>query len=139
MGLIHALANAGLHLEPSSPIGQFVAQARKLPRKDRSQLLESTELFADAHIDASSAGQALLRDEDADTQLHFTTFVQADIDGRPHLIELNGNRAGPVSHGPSSGNLLSDAASFIKDHYMAADPQNVLFNMMALAGPAEDD
>jgi ubiquitin carboxyl-terminal hydrolase L3 len=107
MGLIHALANAGIDLPESSPIGRFVQQARALPRQERAKLLEESELFADAHVEASSAGQALLRDEDADTQLHFTAFVQAMVDGEPHLIELNGIRRGPVDHGPSSGDLLS--------------------------------
>jgi ubiquitin carboxyl-terminal hydrolase L3 len=160
MGLIHALANAGIDLPESSPIGRFVQQARALPRQERAKLLEESELFADAHVEASSAGQALLRDEDADTQLHFTAFVQAMVDGEPHLIELNGIRRGPVDHGPSSGDLLSvrealcavralselltlsplqDAARLIKDRFMAADPTSILFNICCLGGPAEDD
>lgn len=79
MGLLHALANSGLAPPDRSPFAQFLAAARALPRAERTRLLEQTELFADAHVDASSAGQSLLRDEDAHTNLHFTTFVQATL------------------------------------------------------------
>lgn len=179
MALLHALLNASLPLTPSSPLSLFLAQALPLSPPARSALLASSPLLADAHVDASSAGQALLRDEDAETDLHFTAFVERRVNGRAHLVELNGNRNGPVDHGVlTTGDLLvvsvlfsldslvaallslfdpqkltngisllspaacdlQDAARFIKEHYIAADPTNIRFNMMALGGPpAEDD
>lgn len=79
MGLVHSLANSGVPLPSSSPFAQFVAEARTLSTDDRARLLEKTELFEEAHESASGAGQSLLREEDHDTSLHFTTFVLATL------------------------------------------------------------
>ena len=62
----------------------------------------------------------------------FISFVAVDGD----LYELDGRKAGPVNHGPTTpGNLLQDAVKVIKG-FMERDPTAVQFNMVAL-GPAQ--
>jgi ubiquitin carboxyl-terminal hydrolase L3 len=63
--------------------------------------------------------------------LHFISFVAVDGD----LYELDGRKAGPVNHGPTTPEtLLQDAVKVIQG-FMQRDPNNVQFNMVAL-GPA---
>lgn len=51
------------------------------------------------------------------------------------LYELDGRKAGPVNHGPTTPeSLLKDSVMVIRG-FMERDPDNVQFNMVAL-GPA---
>jgi len=47
------------------------------------------------------------------------------------LVELDGDRAGPMDRGPSD-NLLMDVANFVKERPIAQS-ENVNFSMIALA------
>ena len=50
------------------------------------------------------------------------------------LYELDGRKPFPLNLGPSQpGQLLQDAVAVIKSKYMAADPAEVNFNILALA------
>lgn len=51
-----------------------------------------------------------------------------------HLIELDGRRVGPIDRGVST-NLLKDAMTYIKDHYMS-QTRSMQFSVIALAPPA---
>ncbi len=74
-------------------------------------------------------------DELEDVNLHFIAFVSYN----GHLYELDGCKAQPINHGPTSIDaFLSDAVGVVRQ-FMARDPTNVRFNMVALAPPAEFD
>ena len=61
----------------------------------------------------------------------FICFVERE----GSLYELDGRKAGPVNHGPTTPDtLLQDAAKVIRG-FMERDPGNVQFNLVAL-GPA---
>ncbi|CDZ98650.1 Ubiquitin C-terminal hydrolase UCHL1 [Phaffia rhodozyma] len=138
MGLLHGLANAGVDLPRDSPLGAFFALSRTLPPTERTALLASSTLLERAHSVASGTGQTILREEDNDTNLHFTCFVQARAqDGRAHLIELDGRRKGPIDHGVST-DLLTDSAKLVETFFMSTYPDSNTYSLMAL-GPASDD
>ena len=66
--------------------------------------------------------------------LHFVALVHRE----GFLYELDGRRAGPVCHGPTTpATLLSDAAAVAK-RFMEHSA-SLSFNMIALAAPAADD
>ncbi|KIP09982.1 hypothetical protein PHLGIDRAFT_28678 [Phlebiopsis gigantea 11061_1 CR5-6] len=146
MGLLHALANSNVTLEPESPLAQFIDECKDKTPQERAKLLETTPLFANIHSEAASAGQTAVPDISADVDLHFTCFVEApspparedqieaEGEGR-RLVELDGRRGGPVDRGVCT-DLLVDAAAYIRDHFVK-DATSMSFSMLALAPPAE--
>lgn len=61
--------------------------------------------------------------------MHFVCFVHY----AGTLYELDGRRKRPVAHGATTADaLLRDAAAVIKDKFMAADPDEHRFTIVAL-------
>ncbi len=80
----------------------------------------------EAHGDIVQQGQSEVVD---DTWNHFVCFVSRN--GR--LYELDGRKAAPIDHGPTSGDtFLRDAAAAVKE-FMARDPEELRFTIVALA------
>ncbi|KAI0065636.1 peptidase C12 ubiquitin carboxyl-terminal hydrolase 1 [Artomyces pyxidatus] len=138
MGLIHALANSDVMYEPESPLAQFIDICKDKTPLERAKILETTDLFSDVHADAAQAGQSAVPDN-LDTDLHFTCFVLApDAAARQtqtetserRLIELDGDRAGPLDRGKST-DLLKDVAAYVKEHIIPKAP-SLEFSMIAL-------
>ncbi|PPQ95420.1 hypothetical protein CVT26_008441 [Gymnopilus dilepis] len=78
IGLIHALANAGVTLSPTGPIQKFIQECQDKTPLERAQILETTPLFANIHAEtASSTLSQTSTPSNLDTDLHFTCFIQA--------------------------------------------------------------
>lgn len=61
--------------------------------------------------------------------MHFVCFVQHE----GTLYELDGRRDMPVAHGPTTTHsLLADTAGVIQGKFMAADPTEHRFTIIAL-------
>ncbi|TBU30706.1 cysteine proteinase [Dichomitus squalens] len=145
MALLHALINSDVTFAPESPIEQFIDICKDKTPLERAKILETTPLFANIHASAASGGQSAIP-PNLDTDLHFTCFVQAPdpssresgtpvtpaTTGEMRLIELDGERAGPVDRGVSK-NFLADVAKVVKDLYIA-HTANVNFSLIALSG-----
>lgn len=133
---LHSLANNAqvLGLTADSPIGKFLATAsKKTPEEAGAMLADATELHHAS--DASAAqGQTAAPQADADTDCHFVCFIEKGGD----VYELDGNKAFPINHGPTQGDLLNAAAKVVKTKFMETDPDNIHFNMMALVKPPEE-
>ncbi|KAF9552077.1 peptidase C12, ubiquitin carboxyl-terminal hydrolase 1 [Agrocybe pediades] len=155
IGLIHALANAGVEFKPTSPLQKFIIECKDKTPLERAHLLETTPLFADIHAESAESGQTAVQN---DTDLHFTCFVEApDNDIRRvaqgadvsedmvqdkkstgmRLIELDGRRAGPIDHGECT-DLLADAARLVRSRYISV-ADSVYFSLMALSGVQQLD
>lgn len=66
---------------------------------------------------------------DDDMNQHFVAFIHRE----GHLYELDGRKSAPIHHGPTTPEtLLADATTVIKQ-FMARDPEEVRFTMVALA------
>ncbi|KAJ7245133.1 hypothetical protein B0H12DRAFT_1127928 [Mycena haematopus] len=135
MGLIHAIANSDVTVEPESPLAKFIEQCIGKTPEERAKLLETTPLFADIHAQAASSGQSVVP-TDLDTNLHFTCFVAAPSPGGTgtHVVELDGRRTGPVDRGACT-DLLADAAKIIREQYIG-ESQSMQFNVMSLGPPS---
>ena len=84
--------------------------------------------------DAAAEGATKPPEDDEEVNLHFVALVHRE----GFLYELDGRRAGPVCHGPTTpATLLSDAAAVAK-RFMEHSA-SLSFNMIALAAPAADD
>lgn len=134
VGLTHAALNCrdALKLTDNSFFAKFLAQTRDMTADERAEALGS-ETHAEIREEHEAIASAGVTDaaEAIDTNLHFISFV--GIDGC--LYELDGRKSGPVNHGPTTPEtLLQDAAKVIQ-LFMARDPDDVHFNIVAL-GPA---
>jgi len=147
IGLIHAIANAGVQFTPTSPLQKFIFECQDKSPDKRADLLSTTPHFASIHGATSQMGQTKPVD---DTELHFTCFVEApEEDFRKaarqeempkesmleettgmRLIELDGRRAGPIDHGECK-DLLSDSATLIKRQYLATT-SSINFSLVVL-------
>ncbi|EPQ32112.1 uncharacterized protein PFL1_00309 [Pseudozyma flocculosa PF-1] len=139
IGLLHALSNSrAIDAFPKdSPLRRLLNQARPLDPKQRAQLLASSKELESVHSSTASAGQTAAPQATDDIILHFVCFIR-DKDG--DLVELDGSRKGPLKRGikvDTQEDLLPRAAAFVQQHYMARNPNEVNFNLIAL-GPASD-
>jgi len=164
IGMLHALANTDITLAPESSLAKFIREAQGKTPSERAKLLEKTDLFAKAHVDAALLGQSAVPTADElDTNLHFICFVSAmhpggpgpaavasgepnaegevqkqaseDKTGQMRLIELDGRRNGPVDLGPCA-DLLTDVAKIVREKYISLST-SMHFGMIAL-GPNQD-
>jgi ubiquitin carboxyl-terminal hydrolase L3 len=138
IGLLHAILNA------PSPINEFeddswletfqMATLDKDPL-EKAEILESDSKIASLHEAATSSeqNQTSRGQLDDDVITHFVALVHRS----GQLYELDGRKAAPIPHGTTSPEtLLSDACRVIKE-FMARDPDEIRFTILALA-PKQD-
>jgi len=121
IGLLHALANSDVSIDPGSPLAHFFLEIAPLSPLARGKLLEETSLFANAHVAAATLGQSVVPSAKDEVDLHFVAFVQALSAENPEerrLVELDGRRQGPFDHGKSE-NLLKDVANVLRHKYIS--------------------
>jgi len=138
VALLHAVLNNAslLGLAEDKFFAKFLKQTKGLNAAERAAALEANEDIEVQH-------QALARDEEAKSRpdhavnanVHFNAFVC--VDGV--MWELDGRKKTPIAHGRSSAeSLLFDAVTVIKVRFMALDPSEIRFNMVALAAGFDD-
>ncbi|KAJ7918971.1 hypothetical protein B0H13DRAFT_2231061 [Mycena leptocephala] len=137
MGLIHAIANSDVTLEPDSALAKFIEQCTDKTPEERAKHDSS---LRDIHAAAATSGQSAVP-TNLDTDLHFTCFVAAPSSRGPssegssmRIVELDGRRNGPIDRGECT-NLLADAAKIIRELYIG-DSQSMHFNVMSLGPPS---
>lgn len=139
IGILHALQNApeGLRVyKPGSWLANFAADTPvALDPVRKAERLEGDATIANLHDEAtSSEANATSRGNiDDDIITHFIALVHRE--GR--LYELDGRKAAPVDHGPTTEmTLLADAIKVVKT-FMQRDPEEMRFTILALA-PKQD-
>lgn len=136
IGLLHAIANsaASQAVQPDTALAHLLSQARSVPAEARPDVLVQCEALRNAHATTAAQGQTTAPDADDDVDLHFIAFVRSASSGA--LIELDGRQSrGPIVRLPhiEADELLPKAAAYIQQHYMAADTDQVQFNLIALS------
>ncbi|CAH4031005.1 ubiquitin carboxyl-terminal hydrolase isozyme L3 [Pieris brassicae] len=129
IAVIHAVANNTDKIEiADGHLKKFLDSAKDLDPTARSTLFNNSEGIINAHKELAQEGQTQAN-PDEPVNHHFITFVHKD----GALYELDGRKAFPINHGPtSSDTFLEDAAKVCKE-FMARDPNEVRFTVMALA------
>ncbi|KAF3843343.1 hypothetical protein F7725_002192 [Dissostichus mawsoni] len=109
IGLIHAVANNQKHLEfePDSPLKNIRV----------------------THESSAQEGQTEAPSVDEKVNLHFIAFV--NVGGQ--LYELDGRKPFPIVHGKTSEDTLLEDAVEVCKVFMARDPQEVRFTIIALS------
>ncbi|KAL9941089.1 hypothetical protein V8E36_000577 [Tilletia maclaganii] len=138
IGLLHSIsssAKARALIKPDSALEKLLTDVRTKAPAERAQHIESSEALQTTHASAAQGGQTSAPAADDPIDLHFVCFVRHH--GR--LIELDGDRKGPVDHGvavDTQEELLPKAVKWIQENYMARAPESLNFNLIALAPPA---
>nr|CDS29084.1 recombining binding protein suppressor of [Hymenolepis microstoma] len=130
IAIIHALANNKDVFDIKSVpwLSQFLDKTNVCSPKHRGLALENEEELSEIHESCAQEGQTEAPDSESRIDLHFITFINAN----GHLIELDGRKDGPILHGDtSSATFLADACKVV-DKFMARDPNNLNFSLMAL-------
>lgn len=130
VALVHGVANNIDKIELSDGLlKKFLDDAKGLDAAGRAKLLESNQGIINAHEELAQEGQTNTPSAEDPVNHHFITFVQKD----GALYELDGRKAFPINHGATSEDtLLEDAAKICKE-FMARDPEEVRFTVIALA------
>lgn len=130
VALVHSVGNNTdkIQLEDGH-MKKFLDEAKNLDFAARGALLEKCQGIINAHKELAQEGQTNTPSAEDPVNHHFITFIHKD----GILYELDGNKAFPINHGSTTADtLLEDAAKVCKD-FMARDPDEVRFTVMALA------
>ncbi|GFR86425.1 ubiquitin carboxyl-terminal hydrolase [Elysia marginata] len=130
VAIVHALANnqKQISFDESKPFKDFLEKTQAMNAEDKAKYLEKDEKMGAAHEDCAQQGDTRAPSVDERVKAHFVTFV--NFNGS--LYELDGRKEGPVFHGSTSDeSVLEDSIEVVKK-FMARDPDNVNFNVMAL-------
>jgi ubiquitin carboxyl-terminal hydrolase L3 len=105
-----------------------------LEPQDRALVLEeSAELEAAYKTVATEGDSAAPDDPEEEVDFHYVCFVKSHKNG--HLYELDGERKGPVDHGPmkASEDVLGETGlKIIKEFIEREQGQNAGFSLLAL-------
>jgi ubiquitin carboxyl-terminal hydrolase L3 len=144
IGLLHSLLNTPEPLNqfrPDSWLQTFQVSCHEETPVRKAEILEADDTIATMHDAAtSSAENATSRgDLNDDIITHFIALVCSNNSGDNILYELDGRKAGPIAHGPTTpATLLQDSTVVIKK-FMERDPGEIRFTFLALAPKQESD
>ncbi|GAB0092918.1 Ubiquitin carboxyl-terminal hydrolase [Sergentomyia squamirostris] len=129
IALVHSIANnPDVELDESAVLAKYFKQTLSLSPEERGRILEEDTQFIETHQDVAQDGQTEAPNPDEKVIHHFVAFVNKDGE----LLELDGRKEFPVKHGSTSAEtFLQDAAKVCKI-FMARDPDEVRFNVLAL-------
>jgi len=131
IGIIHAVCNNAekLGFDKEKHLSQFFGDTKDLTPDERGKYLESDSAFTETHDQLAQEGQTAAPSRDDRVDLHFVAFIHHN----GVLYELDGRREAPVHHGSTTEDtLLEDSAEIVKK-FMARDPDNLNFTVVALA------
>lgn len=129
VALVHGVANNTDKIELSDgPLKKFLDEAKNKDPSDRGTLFVQSEGIINAHKELAQEGQTNTPQADEPVNHHFITFVQKD----GILFELDGNKAFPINHGPTTEDSLLEDAAKVCQEFMARDPNEVRFTVMVL-------
>lgn len=133
IALIHAALNApSINLQPHSFLANFQAHNAQATPDDRAKALADSQDLDDTHAQFAQRGQSAVPDDLNSVKLHFVCFVQSASN---QLYMLDGRLDKPVLIGSTSPvAFLNDTAHVIRSHFMAADPNEHRFTVIALTG-----
>lgn len=129
VALVHSVANNIPNIELNEGLlKSFLSEAEGLDSLARGALLENSVSILNAYKDVVKSDGAEGEDGSAPVNNHFVSFVHKD----GALFELDGRKDFPINHGPTTPErLLKDAAKICRE-FIAREPDNIGFNVVAL-------
>ena len=134
VAIIHCIANTmddQLELK-DGPLRKLLLSSKYLTPLQKGEKLETSLEIAELHQAAGEVGQSSVPAPEDRVDLHFVAFVHRGGE----LVELDGRKFGPISHGPCTpATFLQDCAKVCQE-FMQRDPSEQRFTMIALASSA---
>ncbi|XP_017763766.1 PREDICTED: ubiquitin carboxyl-terminal hydrolase [Eufriesea mexicana] len=129
IALIHSVANNQHIIKLQDGfLKAFLDDSKDLSFTECGKLLMESDGISTTHKDVAQEGQTEVPSEEVPVYHHFVALIEKN----GVLYELDGRKSAPVNHGStSSETLLEDAARVCKE-YMARDPEEVCFTVLAL-------
>lgn len=137
VAIVHALANCDekdVTFDKSKHFATFLEKTKSMSPEERAKYLEEDNLMGAAHGDCAQEGDTQAPSQNDHVKSHFVAFVNHE----GILYELDGRKASPVSHGKTSGETFLEDAAIVLKAFMERDPDDVGFNVMALAKGGDD-
>ncbi|XP_030555016.1 ubiquitin carboxyl-terminal hydrolase [Drosophila novamexicana] len=132
VALIHSVANNKDIEIAAGVLKNFLEKGANLSPEERGQALEQDNAFTEDHQMLAQEGQT-----DAGAYETVVHHFIALVNKENTLYELDGRKSYPISHGKTSDEtFLLDAAKVCKE-FMARDPDDVRFTVLALAATQE--
>ncbi|KAJ8902711.1 hypothetical protein NDN08_006031 [Rhodosorus marinus] len=131
IAVLHSVTNNmdKLSIRPDSFFKKFFDETISMNPSKRAEALQNNEELEASQEKFSKEGETAAPDRHDPLDTHFIAFVESSN----KLVELDGRKASPIDHGDTSpDSLLEDAARIIKEKFMAMDPSELRFTMMAL-------
>ena len=127
IALVHAVVNSGIGFAPDGILQNLLKDCEGKSIEEKGNVLASLGSLVSAHQEVASAG---LTTVDMNVMNHFIALVEH----KGTLYELDGRKSVPVPHGPVEPDGFMTAAARVCKEFMARDPDEVNFNIMALTG-----
>lgn len=134
VAMIHCIANTmddQLVLKEGG-LKKFILSTKGLSPLEKGTKLETSEEISEAHQAAGEEGQSSVPSPEDRVDLHFVAFVRREGE----LIELDGRKFGPISHGPCTKETFLQDCAKVCQMFMLRDPSEQRFTMIALAAPS---
>lgn len=129
VALIHCLGNCNVVKDlPDCPLKSFFDATLPLNPEERGKYLEDSTVISTAHEECAQEGQTKPPSADEDVNLHFICL--ANVEG--HIYDLDGRKPFPINCGPTTDETFLQDASAVCKEYIARDPENVNFGVVAL-------
>jgi ubiquitin carboxyl-terminal hydrolase L3 len=131
IGLVHAICNNTdkITFNSDKHLPAFLKATESLSPEEKAKYLEADKEFGAAHEASAQEGQTSAPSRDDHVKCHFVAFVHKE----GGLYELDGRKGAPVKHGATTAEtLLEDSVGVVKK-FMARDPEELNFTVVALA------
>lgn len=129
IALVHSVANNTNQIElEDGLLKSYLNDAKGLDAAAKGALLENSRPILEAYKDVVASASQEDVNAHENVSNHFITFVHKD--GK--LYELDGRRSFPIDHGPTSEEQFLEDAVKVLRAFMAREPDNLNFNVMAL-------
>uniref|UniRef100_A0A1A9W0Q2 Ubiquitin carboxyl-terminal hydrolase n=1 Tax=Glossina brevipalpis TaxID=37001 RepID=A0A1A9W0Q2_9MUSC len=131
VALIHSVANNRDIMLGDGILKDFLEMAKDMTPEERGKALETDKAVRESHQALAQEGQTMA-DPNEEVYHHFIALVNKD----DTLYELDGRKSFPIKHGATNdATFLEDAARVCKE-FMARDPQELRFTVLALSAAA---
>jgi len=131
VALVHAVLNNMHRLvcRRDSFFDKFHRSTLHLSPDERATCLEQSAELDALHAEFAQEGQSQAPLENEEIDLHFVTFICQ----QERLVLLDGRLEQPIVYGScTEENLLQEATNVIQQEFMAKDPNEVRFNILAV-------
>lgn len=128
VALIHSVANNKDITLHDGVLKNFLENCKDMTPEERGKALENDESFTEDHQTLAQEGQTAVSADDK-VYHHFIALVNKD----GVLYELDGRKSFPIKHGSTSEETFVEDAAKVCKKFMARDPQELRFTVMAFA------